>query len=65
MDIAFEKQITELIEKHIPVLFLDYESVQQTKNILCFEISWKGCGETLLSKKVSPRPFQKIKRSSL
>ena len=34
MDITFEKQITGLIDKHIPVSFLDYESVQQVKNIL-------------------------------
>lgn len=34
MDIAFEKQIAGLIEKHIPVSFLDYESVQRVKNIL-------------------------------
>ena len=34
MDSIFEKQIEVLIEKHIPVSFLDYESVQQAKNLL-------------------------------
>lgn len=34
MNVAFEERITELIEKHIPVSFLDYDSVQQAKSIL-------------------------------
>ncbi len=34
MNDTFEEQITELIEKHMPVSFLDCDSVQRAKNIL-------------------------------
>lgn len=47
MDNAFEKQISVLIEKHIPVSFLDYESVQQAKNIL-FQRNHIGRKEILI-----------------
>lgn len=34
MNNAFEERVAELIEKHVPVAFLDYNSVYQAKRIL-------------------------------